>query len=166
LGKKKKKSVNSNVPAIMLRERIAAASVVVIELNIVNYLYTTFSLSLFQSHTKNSARLLPAFMHSTKALQPFAGPWPLLQFRNLFYTDAKTHRTSESQGRYLHTGQRKHRINAQTSMPRVGFEPTSPASERAKTVYALDREATEHFRALKYTKKQCSFCACIFFLLW
>jgi hypothetical protein len=26
----------------------------------------------------------------------------------------------------------------QTSMPRVGFEPTIPASERAKTVHALD----------------------------
>jgi hypothetical protein len=30
----------------------------------------------------------------------------------------------------------------QTSMPRVGFEPTIPAFERAKTVYALDRVAT------------------------
>jgi hypothetical protein len=27
-------------------------------------------------------------------------------------------------------------------MPYVGFEPTFPASERAKTVYALDRAAT------------------------
>jgi hypothetical protein len=27
-------------------------------------------------------------------------------------------------------------------MPCVGFEPTIPASERAKTVYALDRSAT------------------------
>jgi hypothetical protein len=24
--------------------------------------------------------------HSSMALQPFVGPWPLLQFRNLFYT--------------------------------------------------------------------------------
>jgi hypothetical protein len=30
----------------------------------------------------------------------------------------------------------------QTSMPRVGFEPTIPAFERAKTVYALDSTAT------------------------
>jgi Na+-transporting methylmalonyl-CoA/oxaloacetate decarboxylase gamma subunit len=29
-----------------------------------------------------------------------------------------------------------------TSMPRVGFEPTIPAFERAKTVHALDRAAT------------------------
>jgi hypothetical protein len=27
-------------------------------------------------------------------------------------------------------------------MPRVGFEPTIPAFERAKTVHALDRAAT------------------------
>jgi hypothetical protein len=27
-------------------------------------------------------------------------------------------------------------------MPRVGFEPTITASERAKTVHALDRSAT------------------------
>jgi hypothetical protein len=53
---------------------------------------------------------------------------------------------SQSQGRYLHTGQHKHRINAyihQTPMPWVGFEPTIPTSERAKTVHALDHAATE-----------------------
>jgi hypothetical protein len=30
----------------------------------------------------------------------------------------------------------------QTSMPRVGFEPTVPAFEQAKTVHALDSTAT------------------------
>jgi hypothetical protein len=25
-----------------------------------------------------------AFIHSSKVLQPFVGPWPLLQFRNFF----------------------------------------------------------------------------------
>jgi hypothetical protein len=47
---------------------------------------------------------------------------------------------SSSQGRYLNTGQHKHRIKTytcQTSMPCVGFEPTIPASERAKTVHGL-----------------------------
>jgi hypothetical protein len=45
----------------------------------------------------------------------------------------------------LNTGQHKHKINTytyQTSMPCVGFEPMIPASERAKTVLALDRSAT------------------------
>jgi hypothetical protein len=52
---------------------------------------------------------------------------------------------SLSQGFYLNTGQHKRRINIytyQTSMPCVGFEPTIPTSERAKTVHALDRSAT------------------------
>jgi hypothetical protein len=52
---------------------------------------------------------------------------------------------SSSQGLYLNTGQHKHRINAythKTFMPCVGFEPMIPASERAKTVHALDRLAT------------------------
>jgi hypothetical protein len=51
---------------------------------------------------------------------------------------------SLSQGHYLNTGQHKHRINTntnQTSMPYVEFEPTI-ASERAKTVHALDRSVT------------------------
>jgi hypothetical protein len=41
-------------------------------------------------------------------------------------------------GLYLNTGQHKHRINTfthQTSVPCVGFEPTIPASERAKAVH-------------------------------
>jgi hypothetical protein len=29
-------------------------------------------------------------IHSSVALQPFVGPWPLLQFRNIFYTDGRT----------------------------------------------------------------------------
>jgi hypothetical protein len=28
-----------------------------------------------------------SFIHSSMALQTFVGPWPLLQFRNLFHTD-------------------------------------------------------------------------------
>jgi hypothetical protein len=49
---------------------------------------------------------------------------------------------SPPQGLYLHTEQHKHRINEQTSMPVVGFEPTIPVSEQAKTVHALDRAVT------------------------
>jgi hypothetical protein len=46
--------------------------------------------------------------------------------------------TSLLQGRYLHTEQHKHRINAH----RHQFEPTVPAFEWAKTVHALDHRAT------------------------
>jgi hypothetical protein len=40
---------------------------------------------------------------------------------------------SPSQGRYLQK-QHKHRKNSETSKPRVGFEPTIPVFEGAKTV--------------------------------
>jgi hypothetical protein len=35
------------------------------------------------------------FIHSSMALQPFVGPWLLLQFRNLFYTVGGTPWTSD-----------------------------------------------------------------------
>jgi hypothetical protein len=81
------------------------------------------------------------------ALPAHSGPRPLIQFRNHFsQTVGLLGRViSPSQGRYLNTGQHKHRINAytyQTYKPRVRFEPTIPASERAKTIHALDRAAT------------------------
>jgi hypothetical protein len=50
--------------------------------------------------------------------QPVAGPLP-------------THRTTQTQNQ-----------RTQTSMPRVGFEPTIPVFEQAKTVHTLDRAAT------------------------
>jgi hypothetical protein len=51
---------------------------------------------------------------------------------------------SPTQGRYLHSEQHKHRINAHTqiSMRGVGFERMIPAFERAKTVHTLDRATT------------------------
>jgi hypothetical protein len=44
---------------------------------------------------------------------------------------------SPSQSLYLHTGQHKHNKCIQTSILWVGFEPTIPAFERAKTVDSL-----------------------------
>jgi hypothetical protein len=72
------------------------------------------------------------------------GPWPLFQFLNV-YTVGRTlwavdqpvakllptHRTTQTQNK-----------RRQTSIPSVGFEPTIPVFERAKTVHALDRPAT------------------------
>jgi hypothetical protein len=50
---------------------------------------------------------------------------------------------SSSQGLYLYTNIEKcTHTQHQTSMPWIGFEPTIPASERAKTVHALDCSAT------------------------
>jgi hypothetical protein len=49
---------------------------------------------------------------------------------------------SPSQGRYLHTGQYKQNKRTQASMPQVGFEPTIPVFEWAKTFHYLDRTST------------------------
>jgi hypothetical protein len=48
---------------------------------------------------------------------------------------------SPSQGRYLRTGHKQNK-RTQTSMPLVGFEPTTPAFERTKTVHAVDCATT------------------------
>jgi hypothetical protein len=48
------------------------------------------------------------------APQPFVGPWLLFQFLDLFTQSMGllVRGISLSQGRYLHIGQHKHRINA------------------------------------------------------
>jgi hypothetical protein len=75
------------------------------------------------------------------ALQPL---WVLAAFSVSLYTVGRTpwtgdqpvarplptHRTTQTQNK-----------RTQTSMPRVGSEPTIPVFERAKTVNALDRAA-------------------------
>jgi hypothetical protein len=74
-----------------------------------------------------------------------SGPWSLFfQFLNLYTVGRtpwtgdqavarllSTHRTTQTQNKHT-----------QTFMPRVGFEPTIPVLEQAKTVHALDRAAT------------------------
>jgi hypothetical protein len=58
-------------------------------------------------------------VHWSVALQTFVGPWPLLHFHNLCYTDGRTPRTSDQPvARPLptHTQQHKHRINAHTDI--------------------------------------------------
>jgi hypothetical protein len=39
--------------------------------------------------------IIEVFIHSSMALGSFVGPWSLLQFRNLFYTDGRTPWMSE-----------------------------------------------------------------------
>jgi hypothetical protein len=70
-------------------------------------------------------------IHSSMALQPFVGPWPLLQFRNHFYTVNRTHWTRDQPvARPLPTHRTAQTQNKRT-MPWVGFEPTILAFERA-----------------------------------
>jgi hypothetical protein len=55
---------------------------------------------------------LPTYL--PMVLQPFVGPWRLFQFLNLFgqMVGLLRQAISQPQGRYLHTEQHKHRINA------------------------------------------------------
>jgi hypothetical protein len=46
---------------------------------------------------------------------------------------------SPSQDHYIHMTTQIQNKRTQTSMPRVGFEPTIPVIERAKTVHAVAR---------------------------
>jgi hypothetical protein len=78
----------------------------------------------------------PSRHNLSMALRLFVGPRPLFQFLDL-YTVGRTPRTGDQPvARSLPI----HR-SAQTFMPQVGFEPTIPLFERAKTVYVLDRAA-------------------------
>jgi hypothetical protein len=78
------------------------------------------------------------------ALQIFVGPWPLFQFFNL-YTVGRTPWTGDQPvARSLPARRTALTQNKRTqiSMPHVGFEPTIPVFEGAKTVHALERAAT------------------------
>jgi hypothetical protein len=68
-------------------------------------------------------------------------PWNAsFQFSFLIYSVGLLRRViSPSKGRYLTQTQNKHK---QTSMPRVGCEPTILAFKLAQTFHALDRAAT------------------------
>jgi hypothetical protein len=60
----------------------------------------------------------------TVGMTPWKGDQPVLR-------PLPTYRTTQSYNK-----------RTQTSMPRVGFEPTTPVFERAKVIHALDRAAT------------------------
>jgi hypothetical protein len=79
--------------------------------------------------------LLFSFIHSF-VLRPFVGLWPPLQFRNHLYTDGRTpwvlgRVISPSQGRYLYTGQHKHKVNAHIDIHALSGIRTHDPSVRA-----------------------------------
>jgi hypothetical protein len=79
-------------------------------------------------------------MYSIMALQTFVRPWPLFQFLNLYTVDRTPWTGHQPVARplpVLRTTQTQNK-RIQTSTPRVGFEPTTPVFERAKTAHALD----------------------------
>jgi hypothetical protein len=79
---------------------------------------------------------LHLFIHSSMALQPLVGPWPLLHFRNLFYTDGRTsltsdhpvarplptHTTTQTQNKRRHK-QRDSKPRSQRSSEQIQFMP-------------------------------------------
>jgi hypothetical protein len=83
-------------------------------------------------------------IYLSMALQPFVGSWPLFSLL-IFYIVVRTPWTGDQPvGRLLpaHRTTQTQNKRKQTTMPQVGFEPTIPAFERAKTVYVLDHAAT------------------------
>jgi hypothetical protein len=92
------------------------------------------------------------------ALKSFVGAWPLFQFL-IFYRVGRTTWTGGSARRkaatWTHRTAQTHSKRIQTSMPQVGFEPTIPVFERAKTVHALDRAANVIGRNNIYIYKYC-----------
>jgi hypothetical protein len=76
-------------------------------------------------------------------LQLYLGPWSLFQFLDLFTADRTPWKGDYPVARPLPT-QEQHKQNkrTQTSMPRVGFKPTVPVFELAKTVRSLNRADT------------------------
>jgi hypothetical protein len=97
-----------------------------------NYAKSNYILLNMMDHSYNYS-FIYSFIRSTMALQLFAGPWPLLQFRNLFtQTVGLLGRViSPLQGRYLHTGQHKHRIKAHTDIHALSGIRTHDPSVRA-----------------------------------
>jgi hypothetical protein len=90
----------------------------------------------------NHHKIIILYLHTiyvTMALQPFVVPWPLFTFL-ILYTVGRTPWTGDQLVARLPLP--VHRTQTQTSMPRVGFEPTIIALERAERVHGLDREAT------------------------
>jgi hypothetical protein len=77
------------------------------------------------------------------AIQPLVGPWPLFSFL-ILYTVGRTPWTGDqpaARSLPIHRTTQTQNKRTQTSMP-LGFEPTTPVFEGAKTLHALDRTAT------------------------
>jgi hypothetical protein len=78
------------------------------------------------------------------ALQPFVGPWPFFKFL-ILYTVGRTSWTGDqpvARPLPIHGTAQTQNKRTQTSMPRVGFEPTIPVFQWANTFHILHREAS------------------------
>jgi hypothetical protein len=94
---------------------------------VVSQRLTTWDLSIYLS------------IYLSMALQPFVGLGRSVSFL-ILYTVGRTPWTWEQSVASplpTHRTTRTYNKRTQTSMPRVGFEPTSPAFERAKTIWSV-----------------------------
>jgi hypothetical protein len=75
---------------------------------------------------------------------PLSGPGRFFNYLILHTVDRTPWTGDQPVARLLpiHRTTQTYNKRTQTSMPRMGFEPPTPAFERAKTVHALDRAAT------------------------
>jgi hypothetical protein len=96
----------------------------------------------------SSSQSMKYFIRSAMAVPPFVGPWPLLQFHKLFFCFTQTigllgREIRPSQGRYLHTGQQKHRIKAHSDIHAFsGIRTHDPSIRVSEDSSCLDRAAT------------------------
>jgi hypothetical protein len=97
-----------------------------------NYLptYLPFCLSTY----------LPIYLLST--IYSPCGSWPFFQFLNLYTAGIISWMGDQTAARHLPTHRTTQNKRAGTSMPRMGFEPTTSVFERAKAIHVLDCSAT------------------------
>lgn len=88
------------------------------------------------------ARKVRDFFRLSMALQPIVRPWSLFPLSWSYIRSVRLlgRGISPTQSHYLHTG--KQNKGKQTSLPWVGFDPTTSAFELENTVNALDRSVT------------------------
>jgi hypothetical protein len=88
-----------------------------------------------------------SFIHSSMALQPSVGPWPLFFFFSfvILYTVGRTPRTGDqpvARPLYAHRTTQTQNKRTQIRIFGVGLESMTPEFKRLKTVYILDRVVT------------------------
>jgi hypothetical protein len=103
-----------------------------------------FLLLLYFFCTEDGGEMNKHLRNCIRPYTPFVGPWPLFQF-SLSYTQLVrllARGISPSQGRYLHTGQHKCRINANKHPCAQWDSNTRSRCGSRRRLHALDRVAT------------------------
>jgi hypothetical protein len=102
-------------------------------------------------------------IHSSLLLQPYVGPWPLLQCHNLFYTDGRTPWTSDQPVSRPRTEQHKRRINAYTVTHNLSGIRTHNSRVRTSEDNSWFRPRGHRDRQYDYHLNQFYIFTCYFF---